>query len=280
MARNTNNSWVAAVPPSGKTITNYSLENNAVEVIEVGNVLVANGVSVPDTEINMRVRAKYNDGTYGPYSNVETIAAVTTGILYQDDFTGTTIDTGKWAVTTPNASRSSVSQNGELDFNILGGGTESDYAGTRLLTANLAGAIGFTFDMKKTALGMGFSIGISNSVNIAAAAEWLAYVMLQTFTTGRLYERTAGTANFVAVSHVGDQDNYVSYKAIVIGGTLTMYQWNGTVWVSMGAISKSMWSGDKFGFIECRSASAGAVDINLFVDNFAVVSADFATLRP
>ena len=76
MARLINNSWVAATPPAGKTITNYSLENNGVQVIEVGNVLVANGVSVGDEAINTRVRAKYNDGTYGPYSNVVTIAAV------------------------------------------------------------------------------------------------------------------------------------------------------------------------------------------------------------
>ena len=76
MARDIDNSWTAATPPVGKTITNYSLENNGVELIEVGNVLSANGVTVPnDLEINTRVRAKYNDATYGPYSNVVTIAA-------------------------------------------------------------------------------------------------------------------------------------------------------------------------------------------------------------
>ena len=156
MARNTNNSWVAAVPPSGKTITNYSLENNAVEVIEVGNVLVANGVSVPDTEINMRVRAKYNDGTYGPYSNVETIAAVTTGILFQDDFTGTTIDTGKWAVTTPNASRSSVSQNGELDLSCFEL-TNDDFANVIPLINQMLWLIHLDFSENEIGLHLGSS---------------------------------------------------------------------------------------------------------------------------
>ena len=76
MARNINNSWQAAVPPTGRTITNYSLENNGSEVVEVGNVLVANGVTInDDLAINTRVRAKYDDNSYGPYSNVETIAA-------------------------------------------------------------------------------------------------------------------------------------------------------------------------------------------------------------
>ncbi len=76
MSRNTNNSWTAFTPPSGKTITNYSLENNGVEVIEVGNVLVANSLLInDDLAINMRVRAKYNDNSYSAYSNVQTIAA-------------------------------------------------------------------------------------------------------------------------------------------------------------------------------------------------------------
>ena len=79
MARNIDNSWTAAVPPAGKTITNYSLENNGVEVVEVGNVLVANGITIAnDSEINTRVRAKYNDATYGPYSNVVTVGVAPT----------------------------------------------------------------------------------------------------------------------------------------------------------------------------------------------------------
>lgn len=280
MARDINNSWTAFTAPTGKTITNYSLENNGVEIAEVAsNVLSVNNISVPDAEINTRVRAKYDDNSYSAYSNVVTVAAASasSSILFSDTFDGTTIDTTvNWNQNTA-GSPITFAQNGEIQLTMPGSNGQVAFYENNIISKNSFVATSpkyLRFSIKSSNKGGAtWFVGFSQESDPTLDRNKLGF---QAGASLRWNTKIGTSNNLVEIAE--DITSYAHFKVRVTNTSIQIYKWSGTAWVLWTPEITHTLAGPFYALIggNDRNGNPG----NIQVDDFYITDADFTGLIP
>lgn len=92
-----------------------------VNISITGDVVILDGVDI-GTVTAIKIRCKDESGNESILSSSHAV------LLLEDDFTGVTIDTNKWAVTNPDPAKVVISQNGFLELDSIAGAVASTYA--------------------------------------------------------------------------------------------------------------------------------------------------------
>ena len=203
-------------------------------------------------------------------------------ITFSDDFTGTTLDeTTNWNKTVSDPAYISFTQNNELIGNLLGVGTTSfgnnnvTSKTTQLTIPSGAEVRTLTFDVTGVYANT-WEIGFYKSLPHTDILNRI--IMSRNGTAGlvniRLFE--GGTTIYNLAPSL-DVSTLKSVKITVSSTTINWYYWNGSAWASLGSTAHSSSGSYYVGVLAYGTGTAG---VTVKIDNLAVTSEDFITLRP
>lgn len=204
-------------------------------------------------------------------------------ILFQDDFTGTTIDPAKWDLTNPNSSNVTFTQNGNLT--IASDGTNSLSAGANFLLSDdvwdLSTTKAFSFDLASNNQDCygGWVVGLSNGVDnyiviyngSSASGNNIRMIAAE---SASIFINTADIALPISAS--------TTFKVLVTATETSISYWNGSVWVSIVSASHTWSANDlKIRLAQGNNVNDTAPNLNTNVyDNVYITDGDFSTRYP
>ena len=229
---------------------------------------------------SIKVSAVDADGAESVLSSAENITAASI-IIFQDDFTGTTLDTNKWDKAEQSPQYYTYSVNNELVGESLG-----------------TTPLGFfeTYIISKTQIDVStlkvyrFDIKISNQA-VTGKLSFLKSTLPSVDTVNRIQigvnDATTIKALWVDSSGV-DQDKvimnmdlstYQSFKVVLNGTQCDIYHWDGSAWVSINSFTHTLGTSLYFGFTS-RNNTGTAIGDKDYFDNVYITNADYNTLIP
>lgn len=204
-------------------------------------------------------------------------------ILFEDDFTGTTIDPAKWDLTNPNSSNVTFTQNGNLT--IASDGTNSLSAGANFLLSDdvwdLSTTKAFSFDLASNNQDCygGWVVGLSNGVDnyiviyngSSASGNNIRMIAAE---SASIFINTADIALPISAS--------TTFKVLVTATETSISYWNGSVWVSIVSASHTWSANDlKIRLAQGNNVNDTAPNLNTNVyDNVYITDGDFLTRYP
>lgn len=236
----------------------------ATQAIQTG---LTNGL-LYDFRITARGSGGFSDSP--PSAEVSATPDVTSIIVMDDDFTGTTIDTGKWAITNPD---SIISQNDSLLFTYSGTApaNRSNYLASLFAT-------GTTFAVQCTGSGVisgtqrnRFWLNVwdgtsDNEIQLANRADSSDHV--------RLIIRQGGVSQYDFLTTIS-QNN--TFKIVRQGDDVSFYYWN-AAWVQIG--STQTVTGLPTSMTPTIMASSGTAVGSCNVDDYYQTNANYNTAVP
>lgn len=197
-------------------------------------------------------------------------------ITFEDDFTGTVIDTAKWTVTNTTA-QCTITQNGNLIFDQDGAESPALYDCKIVSDTGFAltGIVALKFDINNTTVAAAEAnkiFGLGNGThNDSVVIQRVTNDASQT----QLIIKEGGANTYVSTVTA----NYTGTWKILIAanGDTSFWRWNGASWTQAGVTTAtSLTTGTYY----VQGTVGGNANSTFTVDNVKVADADFATENP
>jgi hypothetical protein len=215
-------------------------------------------------------------------SDAVSVDLTASSILFQDDFTGTVLDTGKWTVTNNVPTKMDLVQNDQLEFNIIdvnGPGNSYEAHVVSLDSFNISTTKVMKFDVtsNRQDIAGGITIGLhaSNDPVSSVGARFEIAASSATEMNARWHNGTA----FDNFTFAIDVSTIKSFK-VVLDTDCSWYYWNGSSWTLIRTVSAHGETGSFYALIGSREYGNDVVSDYLYVDDVYVTDADFATQNP
>ena len=222
------------------------------------------------------VTVTYDNGDVFIDTDAITIAAATPSIiLFEDDFTGTSLDTAKWDLSNPDSADLIISQNDKLLFtrvtdlqvtNSLNNNITSDnsYLKGGALSVLCNREVGY--NISNTVIRWDFN-GTSDQIRINTENDDFLLIIRQGGTT--VYNVSSGVTTDKRIKVTYDNSNDIKF-----------WYWGGASWVQMGTTQN--YNLGAVGFVSLSSGSNAGDAINdvFSFDDVRVTNADYTTELP
>lgn len=198
--------------------------------------------------------------------------------LFEDDFTGSTIDTAKWDVTIPTPANYTITQSEILiltpQANINGTVLENNVRGDDAITLSDIEAV--SFDIVNTdQTNNYYQVGLTKDATPSSNIDKI--VVNRTITAGNTQIVVRDTSvNTLQTDVVLDLSTIKTFKITNLAGTIEFWYWNGS-WITMGSVAHTL-VGNWYPVIGGRDDTSASGDVR--IDNFYVSDTDFSTQRP
>ena len=207
-------------------------------------------------------------------------------LLFQDNFTGATIDIAKWVVTEPDA-EVVISQNNELKIAV--DGTTDPAARTTSLRSINSFSIGsstvvLTFDLLSTtadlAITQNFAIGLNKSTDPTNNDDTIGLLNKNTDNIGLLIKEVTSVIQNVTASTPGYELTPLTFKIVTTAANVEYYYWSGSTWTQLGSTYAHSGTGSYYIHIGANDKSSLTEASDLIIDSLALTNLDFSTQRP
>jgi hypothetical protein len=247
-------------------------------------------VSLSDGVVH-QVTAKPVGASNGEFSSVISnqfeVDLSSTSILFEDDFTGATIDTAKWTVTNDTPAVMDISQNNELIFELLNsaaGATLGDdmLIGKTGFAESTAKVYGFDIQVSEQNSSSQWFIGVNNNSSSAILDDRVGF-MRTSSTAGDVLAAVYNSGSLSSESVTLDiETSAKTVKIIVNNGSADFYYWNGSGWTKLGATASYTGAGaNMYPIVIVRAIAANGTNGDLFkFDNYTVADSDYSTQYP
>lgn len=222
-----------------------------------------------------------SNGEFNQPSNAVTVDLSGSTYLFQDNFTGTTIDTTTNWNKTSDTTGVTVSQNDELIM-VADGNTDE----TTFYENNVRG-------QSSIGIGTGIWVRFTLSYTDGTTGNWFVGVTADTDLTSNVdrvgVQNNTNTACTLVLRDSSTNDNQtdattastdIHYKMKITSTTVDWYVWNGSAWAQEGIQKSHTIAGPFYPAVGFNNENAGGSPNTLTVDDFYVTDADFATLVP
>jgi hypothetical protein len=259
-----------------KTVSNVGLKSGDSSTIEVS---VSSAFLVSDTSITCTITSGLAPASghadYPGISNTPVTNKIPDANELTDLFTGTTIDTGKWAVTNPDSSVIPITQNNKLTATGQSGTDTSPLANYVETVKSFSGNISYRMDLTK---------------NLQDANEPAVYFALYIDANNVLYLTRTVNDTHIRIVHVKGGSvvyDYTSttiafnnsFKVKVSGTSVYCYYWDGSQWVQFGT-TQTLTSSLSSAKLRWYVQKSGTIYSTYTLDNVYVRTNDFTTLNP
>lgn len=256
---------------ASNTVTNVAI-NGATVVLTLTNA-IENGdtVTVSYTKGSNPIQdSNSNESVNLTTESVTNNVVGSTIIVFEDDFTGVTIDeTTKWDIEDAN-SNLVFSQNDKLTLTCSGTSTLKPRIITQATFDNAVNVVSFDLDVDNQNANQ-WSIGLRDAI---PSNDGMYFQKTTVVGSLQFFMVIAGSSTSTVV-FASDISTTKSFKMVDNGTTVKVYEWVTSAWVEKGSYSGTMGAVTKG-----TAHMEGNANQVMNVDNFYICDADFSTQYP